>query len=273
MLDVAPTATVDEIKRAFRREIAKYHPDKVQHLGREFQEIAAVKAAELTQAYKTLTDESLRADYDAQLQAEVNLRRRSGDAPPHPQVEEPSARPETTERPSDGHAPVAEPEPGSGRAAPFSRDRAGASDLVRKAAVMRFRLTLNQEFGQCDEAPVQGFDVACVPPKGGFFSRSVPPRMLGRFVPQVDAASVQESWAMASRMKRDDQRDLCVFIMGPAVAPAGELARAIAEQRRKSMPAGGKLVMVPVNTRTWSAHIPHDAPPVVKALVTRLQSG
>ena len=138
---------------------------------------------------------------------------------------------------------------------------------------MRFRQALDKEFGQCEESPVQGFDVACVPPKGGFLSRSVPPRMLGRFVAQVDATSVQESWAMASRMKKDDQRDLCVFLMGPAVAPAGELGRAIAEQRRKPMPAGGKLVMVPVNTRTWSAHIPNDAPPVVKALITRLQSG
>ena len=97
--------------------------------------------------------------------------------------------------------------------------------------------------------------------------------MLGRFVAQVDAVSVQESWVMASRMKRDDQRDLCVFIMGPAVAPPGELGRAIAEQRRKPMPAGGKLIMVPVNTRTWSAHIPNDAPPVVKALIARLQAG
>ena len=59
--------------------------------------------------------------------------------------------------------------------------------------------------------------------------------------------------------------------MGPAVAPAGELARAIAEQRRRPMPVG-KIVMVPVNTRTWSAHVPNDAPPAVKALLARLQS-
>src|SRR5881392_1374504 len=65
MLEVAPDASGDEIKRAFRREIAKYHPDKVQHLGKEFQDIAAVKAAELTQAYKTLTDATLREEYDA----------------------------------------------------------------------------------------------------------------------------------------------------------------------------------------------------------------
>ena len=81
MLDVAPTAPAEEIKRAFRREIAKYHPDKVQHLGREFQEIAAIKAAELTQAYKTLSDESLRADYDAQLKAGETG---SGASPPPP---------------------------------------------------------------------------------------------------------------------------------------------------------------------------------------------
>ena len=60
--------------------------------------------------------------------------------------------------------------------------------------------------------------------------------------------------------------------MGPAVATAGELGRAIAEERRKPMPKG-KLVMVPVNTRTWSAHIPNDAPPSVKALLSRLQPG
>ena len=67
LLELAPSAPVDEIKRAFRREIAKYHPDKVQHLGKEFQEIAAVRAAELTEAYKILSDDTLRAEYDEQL--------------------------------------------------------------------------------------------------------------------------------------------------------------------------------------------------------------
>ena len=99
ILGVAPTASADEIKSAFRREIARYHPDKVQHLGQEFQEIAADKAAGLTQAYKTLSDESARVDYDAQLE--------TGVVPPSPerpepasQTEEPPARPEPTERPA-----------------------------------------------------------------------------------------------------------------------------------------------------------------------------
>ena len=49
LLSVAPGVSADEIKSAFRREIARYHPDKVQHLGTEFQEIAAVRASELTE--------------------------------------------------------------------------------------------------------------------------------------------------------------------------------------------------------------------------------
>lgn len=55
LLEVAPTASPLEIKQAFRRAIAKYHPDKVQHLGVELQRIAAVRAAEITQAYRALT--------------------------------------------------------------------------------------------------------------------------------------------------------------------------------------------------------------------------
>ena len=52
ILGVAPTASTDEIKTAFRGEIARYHPEKVQHLSHEFQGIAADEAAGLTQAGK-----------------------------------------------------------------------------------------------------------------------------------------------------------------------------------------------------------------------------
>ena len=36
---------------------------------------------------------------------------------------------------------------------------------------------------------------------------------------------------------------------------------------------GGKLVLIPVNTHTWAAHVPQDAPPVVKSLLARLLTG
>jgi hypothetical protein len=267
MLDVTPTAPAEEIKRAFRREIAKYHPDKVQHLGREFQEIAATKAAELTQAYKTLSDESLRADYDAHLKAGQAEAVPAAVAQPPPDPPPPVDRAERSVR----RPPVEEGANASRPSAPSGR--VGTSDLVRKAAVQRFRHALQQEFGQCEETPIPGFDLMCAPPKGGFLSRTVPPRLLARVVDQVDHAAVQESWAMATRLRKDDQRDACLFIMGPTVAPAGELGRAINEQRRKPMPPGLKLIVVPVNTRTWSAHIPTDAPPQVKQFLARLAAG
>jgi curved DNA-binding protein CbpA len=267
LLEVPPAAPADDIKRAFRREIAKYHPDKVQHLGREFQDIAAVKAAELTQAYKTLSDPALRAEYDAQLTEDAPSAR-----PASPPPAAPSSAPATTEsepraRPQQPDAP----RPSGGPSSVFSSERAGASALVQRATVMRFRQSLQSEFQTFEQVAVPGFDVTCIP-KPAFFSLRLPPRVLGRFVDQVDRASLVETWAMASRMKKDGQRDIVVFLMGPAVAPAGELAAAISEQRRKPMSAGGKLFMVPVNTRTWNAHVPADAPPVVKSLVSRLKS-
>jgi hypothetical protein len=117
---------------------------------------------------------------------------------------------------------------------------------------------------------VNGFQVTCVP-KAGFFSKS-PPRVFGRVVPVVDAAAVSEAWGLAARAPQEKPRDICVFLMGPAVAPPGDLAAAINQERRKPMPAGVKLFVVPVNTRTWAAHVPADAPPVVKSLLNRLKS-
>src|SRR5437867_2598002 len=107
VLEVAPTAPADEIKRAFRAQIALYHPDKVQHLGKEFQEMAAGRATALTEAYRVLSNESHRADYDRALAAA-----------PH-SVPPPDA---SSSAPPPSPPPQAEPQ----RASPFTRERAGA---------------------------------------------------------------------------------------------------------------------------------------------------
>lgn len=264
LLSVAADAPVDEIKRAFRREIAKYHPDKVQHLGKEFQEIAASKAAELTRAYKTLTDAAARAEYDT-----------NGGA----SAEAPSGRPATSTAPAVPPAPsgsaesntrTPEPTAPAGSASIFQEERVGASDLVQRATVMRFRSALTGEFQSWEEFSLPGFQVTCIP-KAKFWTLKLPPRVVGRFVPQVNGSALTDAWEMASRIPKDSQRDTCiVFLMGPAIAPAGELASALKESMRRATKT--KLVMVPVNTRTWSAHVPNDAPPLVKALVTRLKT-
>lgn len=260
LLGVDRGAPAEEIKRAFRREIAKYHPDKVQHLGKEFQEIAAVRSAELTRAYKTLTDASARAEYDDALGMAPAAAKASSRTPA------PDGRPPAEHRPPSSTSSTPPP-----RAASRPQDnRTGASDLVRKAAVVRFRQAVEQEFGECEDAPVPGFEIACAPPKGRFWSK-VQPRILARFVPQVDAAAVSDTWSLASRARPADQREVCIFLMGPSVVPVAELARAVAEEMRKRT-AAARISLVPVNTRTWSADIPKDAPPAVKSLAARLKS-
>jgi curved DNA-binding protein CbpA len=272
LLELPPTAAADDIKKAFRREIAKYHPDKVQHLGEEFQQIAVVKAAELTQAYKTLSDPATRAEYDAELGEADSGSTHSPAAPASTAHQaKPSTPSPTPPRPAHpSRQPAEEPNPG-GAASIFAQDRAGAMNLINRATLARFRYALEGEFGRYEEPALQGFQIVCVP-KPPFWSLKLPPRILGRFLPHVDGAAVSETWALAAMMKKDPQRDLCVFVMAPTVAAPGELAVAIAEQRRRPMPAGGKLIMIPVNTQTWNAHVPTDAPPVVKSLLTRLKS-
>ena len=54
ILGVPRLASQDEIKRAYRSMMAKYHPDKVSHLGGEFQEMARVRAEAINRAYEML---------------------------------------------------------------------------------------------------------------------------------------------------------------------------------------------------------------------------
>jgi hypothetical protein len=276
LLELPRTSSADEIKTAFRREIAKYHPDKVQHLGEEFQQIAVVKAAELTQAYKTLSDPAARADYDAQLGEEG--RPPASGAAPSPAGSYQTAEPGHARPAEPGHAraepggeSAGEPQPAGGSSF-FAQERAGALDLVRKATLARFRQALSNEFNEYEERRSAGFEVVCLPKPTGLFKMRQLPGILGRFLSHVDAATVAETWGLTAKITKDVQRDVCVFVMAPVLAPAGELAKAIAAQRRKPIPGGAKLVLIPVNTQTWNAHVPTDAPPVVKALLTRLKS-
>jgi DnaJ-domain-containing protein 1 len=54
ILDVHHGASKREIKAAYRSLAAQYHPDKVQHLGKEFQELAHKKFVAIQQAYDAL---------------------------------------------------------------------------------------------------------------------------------------------------------------------------------------------------------------------------
>jgi DnaJ-domain-containing protein 1 len=53
VLGTSPTATLEEIKTAYRQKITLYHPDRVASLGEELRELAEVHAKEINAAYAT----------------------------------------------------------------------------------------------------------------------------------------------------------------------------------------------------------------------------
>ena len=57
ILEIDKSATVDEIKRAYRKMAKKYHPDKVAHLGKEHQKGAEEKFRQVQEAYEILQKE------------------------------------------------------------------------------------------------------------------------------------------------------------------------------------------------------------------------
>lgn len=54
ILGIPRGATQSEIKKAYRELAAKYHPDKVNHLGDEFKELAHKKFVKIQKAYQML---------------------------------------------------------------------------------------------------------------------------------------------------------------------------------------------------------------------------
>ncbi len=57
ILEIERTATDTELKKAYRRMAMKYHPDKVSHLGEDFQHAAKEKFQKVNQAYENIKKE------------------------------------------------------------------------------------------------------------------------------------------------------------------------------------------------------------------------
>jgi curved DNA-binding protein CbpA len=263
VLEVAPTAAADEIKRAFRAQIARYHPDKVQHLGKEFQEMAAGRATDLTEAYRVLSNELQRAEYDRSLVAMPHAATMSPGSPGSPAPPAAAASPSTVPPPS----PAGPAEPLSGQ---YAKERASRDQFVRKATFNRIRQALALVGSDYEDMEVPGFDIALAP-KRKMFGSGNRPRLLGQFIDVVDAAAVAEAWALAVKSIPSPKDEICVLLLGSSLAPARELADAIGMQRRRNRTA--KLTIIPVDVRTWDAHIPVDSPGVCKDLLTRLKGG
>lgn len=249
LLSVDRGASADEIKRAFRREIARYHPDKVQHLGAEFQEIAAERAAELTEAYRVLMDEQARGKYDA------SLTQPSGRVAPAPADRPPPAPPPQPATTPPGRRP----------------ETAGAvNPLVRKAALQRLEDAAAGAMPDAVPATLRGFDAAfTLKGRRPLFGKPAPDlQLLIRFVPEVTPEAVAESWGLARAAMGGEPA--CLLLLGAGVAGAPALAAAVADQRRRTRSTN--LVVVPVDVRDWGALFPPETPAPVRDMVARLRN-
>jgi len=264
LLGVRPDTTPDEIKKAFRHEIARYHPDKVQHLGREFQEMAAQRAAELTEAYSTLMNPAARAAYDEQIATGLA-----------PRAKGPDARAKERAREKPVHAPPrpepvpAEPE---GDRRTFRQERQSGEDFVRREALRRMRHAIAEAISSIETLGLVGFELsyACRTRRSLFKKNAPDLYVLTHYVPKVDAQVIAEAWPLAAQFAIRPEATVCVFLLGPGVSPRAELSAAISAQRKQMKPRG-PVVFVPLEAHDWDAHMPANAPPAVKAVIQELR--
>jgi len=266
LLAVEPSADADAIRKAFLRQIALYHPDKVLHLGREFQELAEVRAAELTAAYRTLTHTDTRVKYDAALASAG-----PADAPPSPiEVE---AAPVPAEAPRDEIQPELHAAPESGG---FEKERTGRDDIMRRASLTPVIDAIRIVMGDCALSTAPGFELVCIP-RGdrrmpmslGGGDRRLP--LLVRVAPLVDAAVITEAWRHAVRLRIEPSTQaIALLLLGERIASARDLAQGIERAKYMSPTRRDSISTVAVQFSEWNVHFPSDTPSSVRRLVDRL---
>jgi curved DNA-binding protein CbpA len=229
--------------------------------------LAADRAAVLTEAYRILSDAGRRAEYDRAF-AEAGGAPTSTASEPVTAEHQRAPEPQVAQEPTPAPAPAKAHTPPLG--AQFKEERATRDEFVRKATISRLRQALAAVGAGYDEAQLRGFDLALTPKKK-LFGGNKNPKLLGRFVSQLDKDAVADAWLQALKWGDTKSDEVCVLLLGTQLAPAGELAGEIAEQRKKSR--GAKITLIPVDARVWNAHMPLDAPAVAKTLLARLKSG
>ena len=93
LLGVSRSASLDEIKRAYRREISKFHPDRFVNGTPEEQAYAGERSQRLTEAYRVLSDFADRSAYNRSQPAAASASRAARPAPTESRHREGPAQP------------------------------------------------------------------------------------------------------------------------------------------------------------------------------------
>jgi curved DNA-binding protein CbpA len=265
LLGLDPSADADAIKKAFRREIARYHPDKVIHLGAEFQEMAATRAAELTVAYKTLTDPALREEYDAGILAH---------APAH--APQPAPSPSAQESsPQPAPQPERATPTSKGNASRFAAERADRDQILKRAVVTRVFGIVETLYGKCETPALRGFDLAIVPQARPRFLGAPPPRVFIKIVETADAQAVTESFAAASRSGlHAGKSPVVVLLFARTLSPQTEISKAneVNARLRKSADGPEEVAVVLVDIADWTCRLPPNCSAAVHKLTDQICS-
>jgi len=84
LLGISRAATPEEIKRAYRQEMSKYHPDRFANASPQQQEYASRRSQRITEAYGVLSDMTARAAYNRGQSPRRVPARRPAPAPAQP---------------------------------------------------------------------------------------------------------------------------------------------------------------------------------------------
>jgi DnaJ domain len=244
LLGIALPAPLDEVKRAYRRQISRYHPDKVHHLGEEFQVLAAEKSAQLTEVYRRLLEAN---GSDEQIENVAVPATTSRD---EPRVEDVSAPP-----------PV-------NRMSSWQAVAAGCPSLILTAAIDRVSQAVQLTLPRADEFTVPGFSAAWRTradwrdllkrrPIEGVLLRT--PADLA-----VDRQRVRRIRHLVSGV--DGAIVIVDLVVGPlAIEPPPSNARPLSSRGERD------VYVVTLDAMTWKASMPPEAPAIAHLILARVR--
>jgi DnaJ-like protein len=263
LLGIALPASTDEVKRAYRRQISRYHPDKVHHLGEEFQVLAAAKSAQLTEVYQRLM-ESNGSDAAAEaLPTPAGTSDGSGVGPINRSRDESSS----TARGTDATAAGAVPRHAN-RMSTWQAVAVGCPSLILTAAVDRLTQSVRWTLPRVEECTVAGFSLAWRTRADwrGLFRRRPSEGVLLRTPSDAVAAGRQR--ARIRNLLPGVEGAIVIFdlVVGPATEPYDPAGPRAAQSRPEP-----DVFAVTLDAMSWKAQVPPQAPEIVHLILARLR--